>query len=251
MSSNQRINPLKAAGNILDFLNESSHVRPGNISLLEKPINPSTQLEYYRCAQNHENDIRDEEVIQKKELIFSDSISLDEKKILLVQLASLSHVEAYRTIEKYLHKPGIKLYEWAYLAWLESKMLLESDLLEESQMLITSGLGAKGNKLRYFIVFFTEDGTNITELQQKIIRNELHYAFKCKSAEIENISFQDGFAAFTAVVPYQIPVQEFFLSIVQECNEFGTFLFNDYIITNVKVLSVEEIYDVLAENNIV
>jgi hypothetical protein len=162
----------------------------------------------------------------------------------------VNNIEAYRTIEEYLKKPNIKLFEWAYLAFQESRMLLESNLLEENKVLITTGLGGKGNKLRYFIVFFTGDGSSFTSLQQEIINNELNYAFKTIGAEVEDIIFEENFALVLSIVPMHIPVQRLFDSIINECNEFGEFLFNDYIITNLKVLSLDEIREFLALNNI-
>ena len=80
--------------------------------------------------------------------------------------------------------------------------------------------------------------------------NELNYAFKRNGAEIENILFENEFATLTTIVPMNVPVQNLFNKIVRECNEFGGFLFDDYIITNVKELTLEEIKELLALNNI-
>ena len=242
---------MKATDNIYDLVSEYLQVNEGNINILDERIDSDTQLEYFECSKNNENILTDDEIINKKDLIFDDEISTDEKKILLVQLATISKVEAYRTIEKYLRNPNIKLYQWAYLALLENRLLLESTLLEENKVLITTGLGSKGNKLRYFIVFFTGDGSCFTPLQQKIILNEMNFAFNRIDAEIEDAVFQEGFALLTTIVPMQVPVQNLFYKIIKECNEFGSFLFKDYIITNHKVLSLEEIRELLALNNII
>ncbi len=241
---------MRSSENIYDLLNEYLEVDEDSINLLEEPIDSDTQLEYFEYSKNHENKLTVEEIISKKDLLFDDSVSNEQKKTMLVQLASISNVEAYRTIEKYLKDPGSKLFKWAYLAFLESRLLLESTFLNENKVLITTGLGGKGNKLRYFIVFFTDDGSPITHLQQKIIKNELNYAFCRHDAEIENLMFEDGFAHILTVVPIHIPVQKFFNKILRECNEFGGFLFDDFIISNVKILSVEEIRELLAINNI-
>lgn len=236
--------------NIYDILNEYLEVGEDSISLLEEPIDADTQFEYFECSKNQENHLTNDEIISRKDLIFDDSVSNEQKKLLLVQLASISNIEAYRTIEKYLKKPNTKLINWAYLAFLESRLLLESTFLNENKVLITTGLGGKGNKLRYFIVFFTNDGLPITHLQQKIIKSELDYAFCRNEAEIENLFFEDGFAYILTMVPINIPVQQFFNKILIECNEFGDFLFHDFIISNVKILSIEEIRELLAINDI-
>jgi hypothetical protein len=236
--------------NIYDLLNEYLDIGDNGINILEEQIDSETQLEYFEFSRNYENKRGVEDIFLYKDEIFDNEISIDRKKKILVQLATVNDVEAYRTIEKYLRKPGNRLYEWAYMALQESRLLIESQLLEESKILITTGLGGKGLKLRYFIVFFTIDGRVMTKLQKKIIRSELNYTLKRKGAEIEDIIFKDGFACVLSMVPMQIPVQKLFNKILYECNQFGDFLFNDFIITNVKVLSLDEIKELLAINNL-
>jgi hypothetical protein len=242
---------LKRSESIYDALNEYLDLNEDSINLSEEKIDNDIQLEFFECSRTHEKKLTVDEIIQCKEQIFDNDISADQKKIILVQLASISNIEAYRTIERYLKEPDIKLFEWAYLALQANRLLIESSLLEENKVLITTGLGGKGDKLRYFIVFFTDDGSPINNLQQKIIKNELNYAFKKYGAEVEDIIFEDGFASFLSIVPLRVPVQVLFDRIIKECNEFGDFLFNDYIITNVKILSIEEIREFLAVKNII
>jgi hypothetical protein len=236
--------------NIYDLLNEYLDLSENSINLSEETIDNDIQLEFFECTKIHEKNLTVDEIIEHKELIFGDDLSTDQKKILLVQLASVSKIEAFRTIERYLKRPDNSLYKWAYLAYQANRMLIESSLLEENKVLITTGLGGKGDKLRYFIVFFTDDGSPINVLQKRIIRNELNFALKKHGAEIEEIIFVDGFATILTIVPMRIPVQILFDAIIKECNEFGDFLFRDYIITNVKVLSIDEIRELLAVNNI-
>lgn len=237
-------------GNIYELINDYFKIEEGNINIIEEQIDNDLQLEYFECSKNQEKNKTERDIIREKDLIFDDKVPVDQKKILLVRLASVNNVEAYRTIEKYLKKPDIKLFEWAYMALQESRLLLESKLLEENKVLITTGLGGKGNKLRYFIVFFTGDGSSFTPLQQEIIKKELNYAFKAIGAEIEDILFEESYALVLSIVPLHIPVQRLFDKVITECNEFGEFLFNDYIITNLKVLSLDEIREFLALNNI-
>jgi hypothetical protein len=236
--------------NIYDLLNEYLDIGDTGINILEEKIHPDTQLEYFEYSRDHEKISSLDDMFLYKTEIFNDEISVDREKKILVQLASFNHVEAYRTIERYLQKPGIRLYDWAYMALQESRLLIESKILEESKVLITTGLGGKGFKLRYFIVFFTIDGSHMTKLQKKIIKSELKYTLKRKGAEIEDLIFKDGFACVLSMVPMQIPVKKLFTKILNECNQFGNFLFNDFIITNVKVLSMDEIQELLAINNL-
>jgi hypothetical protein len=236
--------------NIYDLLTEYLEVGKEGINLLEKQIDSETQSEYFEYSNNPGNNRSKEEIIRDKDLIFDRTVSTDHKKNILVQLASVNSVEAYRTIEKYLNHAGNDIYNWTYLALQESRLLLESKFMEENKVLVTTGLGAEGNRLRYFIVFFTRDGSAITKAQQDIIKGELEFAFHNNKAELEDIIFEDSFASILTIIPIHMPVQQLFGRIVQECNEFGDFLFSDFIITNVRVLSKEDISELLAVNNI-
>ncbi len=236
--------------NIYDLLSEYLDLGKEGIHLLEEQIDSEIQSEYFEYSKNRNNKKSKEEIIKDKDLIFDNTISVDHKKNILVQLASVNSVEAYRTIEKYLHQSNNRLYDWTYMALQESRLLLESKFLEENKVLLTTGLGGKDNKLRYFIVFFTNDGSWITSIQQKIIKGELEFALGKISAEVEDIIFDEGFAFILTIIPLHIAVQQLFENIIKECNEFGSFLFTDYIITNVRILTKDEINELLAVNNI-
>jgi hypothetical protein len=241
---------VRRSENIYDLLNGYLDLNENSINLSEETIDRDTQLEFVECTKAHEENLAVDEIISQKERIFGNDLSLDQKKILLVQLALVSNVEAYRTIERYLKNPDDILYKWAYLAYQANRILIESNLLEENKVLVTTGLGGRGNKLRYFIIFFSSDGSPISTLQQRIIKSELNFALKKQEAEVEELIFVDGFATILTIVPMRVPVQTLFDSILKECNEFGGFLFSDYIITNVKILSIDEIRELLAVYNI-
>jgi hypothetical protein len=236
--------------NIYDLLNGYLDIREGGINVLEEQINSEIQLEYFEYAKTEGRVKPTEEVFLLKDLIFDKKTSIDHTKDILVQLAAIDDIEAYRTLEKYLLAPHSELYEWAYLALHQNRLLLESKLLEENKVLITTGLGGKGLKLRYFIVFFTNDGSSLSSLQQKIIKSELEYSLSKNEAEVEDLIFEEGFASVLSMVPIRVPVQQLFDKVIKECNQFGDFLFSDYVITNVKVLSIGEVKELLTRNNI-
>ena len=129
-------------------------------------------------------------------------------------------------------------------------MLIESKLLDENKVLISTGLGGKGFKLRYFVVLFSKDEKEFGPFQQKIIRNELTYAIKKVNGELEEITFHDHLATVISVIPLHVSVQDLFYNIIDECNILGNFLNSNYIITNLKILTLDEIHEILAENDI-
>lgn len=236
--------------NIYDHLHDFLGMDQMDISILEENINSDLQMEYFECSRTISKFKSEEEILRDKDNLFDLEMSLDKKKRKLIELASISSIEAYRTIEKYSKQPNIKLYHWACLALQQSRLHLESDLLNESKVLITSALGGKGLKLRYFIVLFTPYGKSLNPIQQLIITKEVNYALSQYNAELEDSVFEGEFASLLCLIPLNIPLQQLFKSIICECNQLGNFLYNNFIVTNVKALSNKEIREMLILNNI-
>jgi hypothetical protein len=239
---------LKGNENIYDTIRDLFGNVNSNLQVLEDQIDIDLQTEYFEYSKNHNLTINPADVIKNKEDIFQNDISIEDKKCMLVKLASINSVEAFRTIERYLKKPNNRLRDWAKLAFKESKLLLESRLLDESQVLISTGLGGKGLKLRYFTVILSHSGNNLTKMQMKIINSELDYLFKKNSAEVEKISFQKDICIILSVIPLNVPVRNIFDTLIKECNQFGGFLNKYYLITNVKILTINEIREFINEN---
>jgi len=222
---------------------------PDNMNILQEQIDINLQMEYFKAAQkNREKPV--ENIISKKELLFSDEITKAEKKWLLVQLATIDNIEAFRTIERFVKEGEKDLREWAVLAFQESRMIIESSLLDENQVFISTGLGGKGAKLRYFIVLLSNSGEDFTEVQCKIIQSEFSYIFKQSEAEVEKYDFPGPMATILAIIPIQTPIKDLLNKSVDECNTLGNFIRSDFIVTNVKILTINEIQDFLRKHNI-
>jgi len=188
-------------------------------------------------------DLKPEKVLRESELLFDPHSSPEEKKIQLAKLASLDKVEAYRIIERFLNEDPDELKNWAILALQENRMLLESRLLGENHVFISTGLGGKGDKLRYFIVLFGKETADLSDLQKKIIRTEFEIGLKKHKAEIEEIKFSGSMATMLALIPLKVIIKQIFSEAISECNQYGDFLISNFIITNVKTLSFKEIRD--------
>lgn len=235
--------------NLYDKLLEIFGDIPCNLSILEEEIDLDLQMEYFEFSKDHKDDLTAEEIIQKKDEIFVPDTPQEDKKNLLVKLASLQDVEAYRTIEKYLENPENDLREWATLAFQESRMLLESKLLDENQVFISTGLGGKGSKLRYFTVIIARPDEFINPLRKRIVESELSYLSRKQNVEIEELQFTDIFITVKAIIPISIPIKSFFKDVIYECNQYGNFLQGNFIVTNVKCLTNEEIYEFIYNKN--
>jgi hypothetical protein len=234
--------------NIYDKIQELLGTIPGNVSILEQQIDADVQLEYYNFARKVENSFNREEVLKNRDTIFNNNLKLDDKKHLLIQLANIDSIEAYRTLERYSNDSRDPLKDWAMLALQECKLLLESKLLDESQILISTGLGGKGLKLRYFTVLIAANGDQFSEFERKVITDEIGFAIRKSKGEIEKLRFNKELCIIISIIPLQVPIQALFDDLIRECNQLGSFINKDYIITNVKILPIFEIRELIGNS---
>ena len=218
---------------------------PENLSILQEQIDIDLQMEYYDCAKSSRCELSDGEIELHKNALYSDEQSLKEKKNILVRLASQDNIQLYRFIQKFGEECETELKDWAVLALQESRMLLETKLLDENHIFISTGLGGKGKLLRYFIVLLSKKRNAFNETQKKIVRGEFEFLLTNHESELETITFYDKFVTMKVLIPLEITIKEFFREGIDECNQFGNFLRTNFLVTNVKQLSAEEINEFL------
>ena len=124
-------------------------------------------------------------------------------------------------------------------------MVLESKIMDENQVFISTGLGGRDEKLRYFVVLMTRSRIDLTESQQMIIKNEFEFILKKFDAELEESHFSGSLATILMLLPMKFSLKSVFREAIDECNSYGDFLNDDFIVTNVRVLSFKEIEEFL------
>lgn len=218
---------------------------PDKFTILQENIPIDIQLEYFEFTKKIKEGL-------VKDTVMSDSVNLNradlgiqDKKTLLCRMASVPLVEAYRGIEAYSKQPDSGLEQWSRLALLESRMFLESYLTDESRVLISTGLGGRDEKLRYFFVGFSGMNAPLTEGQQTIIRVELESAFEKHKAELEELNMHVYYFTAQCLIPVGVEIRDFLKGIIRECNVYGQFLRDNFIVTNVKTLQEKEIMSFL------
>jgi len=156
-------------------------------------------------------------------------------------LAIGASVENYRILQKVVKEGDEALHDWAVLAMQQARMNLESDLLEENKVFISTGMGGKEGKLRYFIALKQDNDTDLTAAQQKVIQSEFDFVLQQHKSEIESISFEGIYALLIVLMPLTTQLKETIEGAIQECNHYGNFLTDKFLITNVKELPLEEV----------
>jgi len=228
--------------NIYKRIQEAISSLPENFSILEEQIDVELQMEYFNYSRDIKSGFSEEVISDHQDDLFSPDISVQEKKNLLVLLASQDKVESFRSIEKYAKNPDPELRDWSILALQESRMVIQSSLMDEQQVYISTGLGGKNQKLRYFTVFVgSENIDEYSPVQQRLIQTELEYALKNHHGDLEEISFHKDLAIAILLLPVKSDIQSVFIGLINECNQYGDFIRQDIIITNVKRMNIDEI----------
>lgn len=222
---------------------------PENFSILEEQIEIEVQMKYYEYAKKiRAGNIQDECFEHKEELFLTDT-GTERKKELLTAIANIDDVQAFRTIERFVKIAEGDIKQWGILALQESRMLIQSSLLDEQQVFISTGLGGKGQKLRYYVVFINREEQKILNAtQQKLLKEELIFELNANDGEFETMDFMEGFSTSLVMLPLQSDIKLVFRNVIDECNQFGHFLSEDMVVTNVKVMSRSEIIQLLHQN---
>lgn len=216
----------------------------GHFHVLEQSVSVDRQMEYFRFSEKVKKErpkLVAEEIPSVAEKLSEADTPIEDIKLELVLLASSHEVKAYRVLENYVHNPHPELKDWAQLALMESRMAMESDLSDEKQIFISTGLGGKGEKLRFFALLLSAGRIPFAEYQRQVIEREFEYFLPKQDCEIEKLEVNGNYAVLLFLVPVRSNLKTILDYLIQECNQYGNFLSDLYTITNVKELSKEEI----------
>ncbi len=227
-------------GRIREILGEEH-----TFSILQEEVDIDLQMKYFEMSKRHRRVLSLEEIEEARVLIFSDNPDETDFQIALICLAATPEVASYRVLESYMKQVDAERRGWAVLAYGECRVNLESQLLEQSQVFISTGLGGHEDRLRYFTVLLSES-SSFTALQQEVVTKELHFSLERANSIVESIEFNGATISVTSLIPLDVALQPLFTDIVKSCNSLGHFLSEDMIITNVRKLSAEDIEEILA-----
>lgn len=214
--------------------------------ILEDLVPIEEQMEYFRYFERlrGENNpfVRDEDVA----VLFSPDAPVSRKKRSLILLASIPDVGAYRSIETYHSSPlEPELTHWSSMALVSSRIVLSSDLSGQQQVYISSGLGGQDKKLRFFSLFTTADRQPFTDLQKEIVEREFRFQLEKADVIIEKLEIKANYFTIQILFAFDKDAKTCLDAAVQECNQYGNFLDTKFLFTNVKVLSENEINNLL------
>lgn len=235
--------------NLQEKIQEMLGKNPGNLKVMEEQIDMDLQVEYYECSKRLREDKEESWALDLSRYLNEPGYSPDVKKEILARLATIEKVECYRIIESFVKEGEESLHKWALLSLNESRLQLESEIMEENQVFISTGLGGRDQKLRYFVVVMTRSRSDLTPTHQMVIQNEFEYILRKFDAEVEEVNFSGYLSTIMLLLPMNYSLKTVFNKAIQECNRYGDFLNDDFIVTNVKTLSFKEIKEFLERNS--
>jgi len=192
---------------------------PDEFRVIENQINQKTIEEFYELSDQIIEDTLNNKVDFTKKT--------DKEK--LVVLAEIGDIKSYRKIEEIIKENrNIDLVEFAHVALKFARLNLENQLSDEPIGFISSGLGGKGNKLRYYFVIKSSNRVNKSREQK--IREELNLICTNSDSELESIENFGNYVLIKILVSIEYAIGNIIEQLIQKCQ----FADKEYFCTNVE-----------------
>ncbi len=212
-----------------------------NFSVWEQGTDVNLQLEYVDYIIKNEKKLKIDNIelaIDKLEDELTDTAA---QKEIITGLSLKTDISAYRALEKFIEDKNHKLHEWAKIAYQYSRVMIEADLSDEPRIMIASGMGGRGNMLRYQAILSLKDDLKFTAFKQDVVRKELDFAAINTDAKIESCDFYDNFADIRFLLSFKKDVRDFMASVADNSNELGVGIASRIIISNTRAYDESDI----------
>ena len=244
---------MKEEGDVFKRFRDSFSKMDGHFHILEQRVPVELQMEYFKYSEQVRKerakpDLNDMDYTAFRESLSNPESTTDYKKYILSMLATSREVKAYRMLEDYVQYPDEDVSNWAYMALMESRISLESELSDEKQIYISTGLGGKGEKLRFYVLMLSRDRKPFLEYQRKVIEREFAYFLPKADCEIERLTIGEQYVELVFLIPVRADIKLTLDKVINECNQYGDFLSDIFTITNVKELTQQEVTDIINKN---
>jgi hypothetical protein len=238
----------KENDDVFERFRKSFNKIDGHFHVLEQRVPVELQMEYFKYSERMRRDkkvMTEEDFNIYKQSLSDSNVTADSKKYALLALAISHDVRAYRVLEEYVQHPDTDVTNWAYMALMESRISLESELSDKKQIYISTGLGGKGEKLRFYALFLASEYKPFENYQRQVVEREFAYYLEKEDCEIERLTISDVYVELLFLTPVRADIKTTLDNVITECNQYGNFLSGILTVTNVKELSAEEIAEAI------
>lgn len=218
-----------------EHLNKMLENLPKEIRVVEYAIDAETMRQYHRLAEYYKNIEINEYVLEM------DLATLDEEenfRKVLVQIACLGSVEAYRKLEQFEKTELLEGREkWTQMALMQCQIQLENELRDEPIGFIATGLGGLGDKIRYF--FAVKSDQPLEEGKGRFAQQIFEQVLKEHNADLEEVIVYEHIIQFKVLLPFNISLVEVVIKGIEDCD----FLDEEFFITNTQHPTEQDLID--------
>lgn len=197
---------------------------PAEFQVMEEGVSQEVLDEYYDFGKSLDGLDRAAILAQRDEWQDLETAAL---KRLLVLLAAEGNVKSFRQLEAILKARADDLGGFGSVTMMYARMKLESMLTDSPSGFILSGLGGKGNMLRYYFVLTSKEG--ITDAQARFIEGEIEEVCRQRASEMEEIEHESNYV----LVRILVSVEEVIGDVIEEISVACPFLEKEFLCTNV------------------
>lgn len=242
---------MKEDSNIFKKFQESFNRMDGHFHILEQRVPVELQMEYFKYSEQMRKEkpvLTDVDYGIFFQRLSDPEVTTDHKKYILSVLATSRQVKVYRMLEDYVQEPGQDVRDWAYMALMESRIALESELSDEKQIYISTGLGGRNEKLRFYVLILSKGLKPFQEYQRNVVEREFAYSLSRENCEMERLKIEELYVELIFLIPVRLDIKLTLDKVISECNQYGDFLADVFTLTNVKELSADEITEIIKKN---
>lgn len=207
--------------------------------VIEFGIDFKVVQKYWALIKQHPEQIPlDELLVQAQQF---DHLPFQEQTILLTHLGRSGSIEGYRTIEAFMEEqenqetPNEAIGKWTVVALQHCRIHLENELLDEPIGFIATGLGGRGNKIRFYVVLVSNEP--LQEVMVSEIDASIREEAPAFNVEIEAAETINSCIYIKLLAPFNTDLQDLVSAGIQNY----PFIHDDFIITNMSKPSIDTV----------
>lgn len=227
----------------------------GHFHVLETSVPVERQVEYFHFSEEVKKSFNEKSIESQIVVLNALNTTPSEKKYAMTYLAISGDVKAYRALEAYSQhieaepeSVDVEIKDWTKMSLLQAKITLESEFSDEKQVFISTGLGGKGDNLRFYSLFKSNNLVPFSSYQKELIEKEIPFFIREYSGEVEELIISENYFTVVFLISIKVNIKNMLEDALNECNQYGDFISRSFIITNVKKYTDDEIQKELEKN---
>lgn len=225
--------------NMYEQLQELLGQLSGGFKVVEHGFNPDLVAYFQKTIEDLKEAPLEEEVEVIQQLLETET-DLDTQKKYIAQLAQLGSVPALRALEAYEKTASEELISWVRLSLTQCRIKVESELLDDPIGYITTGLGGKNNKIRYYMAAKSTEPFTAGRVQ--FAYQEFRDVLKEWNAELESMENMGDYLLFRMLAPLNIIIPDMISEGIDRCG----FLDSQFWLSNMQKPTDEDLEEWLS-----